>query len=291
MKRLVACKQCHAQYDVSGYNPQDNLHCYCGAVLTVPTAQLRDARIVRCPCCGATRNQDQQCCEYCGARFSSADKGWGSMCPVCLCRLPSDAQFCIECGLKLEPRKLENEATAYQCPRCTVPLQTRQLEQIKAAECPACAGLWLSTACFETVCREREAMANAMRGLSPHGRMKFELTEDEKVRYIPCPVCKNLMNRHNFGRVSGVIIDTCRDHGVWLDNQELARIIQFIQTGGLERTHELEQREQEERRSESTRRTQVMVFPACEAPIHPRPHQLDSVLSHLIDGVVRSIFK
>ena len=54
------------------------------------------------------------------------------------------------------------------------------------------------------------------------------------------------MNRKNFANTSGVIIDTCRAHGVWFDRDELGRIVQFVMRGGLEtaRRQELERLEQ-----------------------------------------------
>lgn len=244
MKILVVCKQCQAQYDVSQRKPGESLRCRCGAVIAVPAPVLHDGRHVRCASCGAARGSGGDNCEYCGARFSSADKGWGSMCPACFCRLPNDANFCVECGLKINPEKIEFGGTSSLCPRCKVPLQERTVEKLPMLECASCAGLWLPVQLFETICRDRETMGVAMRGLnSGRRRRKFELGENEKVKYIPCPVCTSLMNRRNFGRVSGVIIDTCRDHGVWMDNNELNRIIQFIQAGGLERTREMEARE------------------------------------------------
>ena len=42
------------------------------------------------------------------------------------------------------------------------------------------------------------------------------------------------MNRANFARCSGVIIDLCKQHGVWFDRNELSRIVEFIRAGGLE---------------------------------------------------------
>jgi Zn-finger nucleic acid-binding protein len=36
----------------------------------------------------------------------------------------------------------------------------------------------------------------------------------------------------NFGRRSGILVDQCRDHGVWLDGDELARILRWIRSGG-----------------------------------------------------------
>ena len=41
------------------------------------------------------------------------------------------------------------------------------------------------------------------------------------------------MNRVNFARMSGVIVDACRGHGTYLDAGELHRIVKFIQSGGV----------------------------------------------------------
>ena len=46
------------------------------------------------------------------------------------------------------------------------------------------------------------------------------------------------MNRKNFAKISGVIIDECKHHGVWLDGGELERIRIFIADGGLERAQD-----------------------------------------------------
>jgi Zn-finger nucleic acid-binding protein len=43
------------------------------------------------------------------------------------------------------------------------------------------------------------------------------------------------MNRANFARVSGVILDVCRRHGAFLDAGELGRIRAFLAQGGARR--------------------------------------------------------
>jgi Zn-finger nucleic acid-binding protein len=48
------------------------------------------------------------------------------------------------------------------------------------------------------------------------------------------------MNRNNFARVSGVIIDICKQHGIWFDAEELPKIIEFVRKGGLSRAREKE---------------------------------------------------
>ena len=52
--------------------------------------------------------------------------------------------------------------------------------------------------------------------------------------YLPCPMCDSLMVRRNFKKISGVIIDICRDHGVWLEAGELQQIRCFVANGGLD---------------------------------------------------------
>ncbi|MFH1414745.1 MAG: zf-TFIIB domain-containing protein [Elusimicrobiota bacterium] len=46
------------------------------------------------------------------------------------------------------------------------------------------------------------------------------------------------MNRKMFKSISGVVIDICADHGIWLDPGELEQIRSFIADGGLEKYQE-----------------------------------------------------
>ena len=41
------------------------------------------------------------------------------------------------------------------------------------------------------------------------------------------------MQRKNYGKRSGVIVDWCGTHGTWLDADELEQIAAFIASGGL----------------------------------------------------------
>ena len=45
--------------------------------------------------------------------------------------------------------------------------------------------------------------------------------QSEQVKYVKCPVCRILMNRVSFGYRSGVVVDRCGKHGIWLDNGEI----------------------------------------------------------------------
>jgi Zn-finger nucleic acid-binding protein len=59
------------------------------------------------------------------------------------------------------------------------------------------------------------------------------VTVTEQVRYLPCLVCDDFMVRRNYAMKSGIIIDVCRLHGVWLDDGEARRVIEFIEKHGM----------------------------------------------------------
>ena len=112
-------------------------------------------------------------------------------------------------------------------------------------ECPACDGLWLDAASFERICADRESQAAVL-----HRRAERLAAAEHRVSYRPCVGCGTMMNRVNFGQISGVVLDVCKKHGTFLDSGELQRIVTFIQQGGLERAR---QRQLEDLREERGR--------------------------------------
>ena len=46
------------------------------------------------------------------------------------------------------------------------------------------------------------------------------------------------MNRVNFAKISGTVVDVCKGHGTFLDSGELHQIVTFIHEGGLERARQ-----------------------------------------------------
>jgi Zn-finger nucleic acid-binding protein len=112
-------------------------------------------------------------------------------------------------------------------------------------ECPACDGLWVDAGSFERICADRESQAAVL-----HRRDGRAQTIAHRVSYRPCVACGTMMNRVNFSRISGVVIDVCRKHGTFLDAGELHRTVTFIQEGGLERAR---QRQIEDLRDERNR--------------------------------------
>jgi hypothetical protein len=68
------------------------------------------------------------------------------------------------------------------------------------------------------------------------------------------------MNRVNYARRSGVVLDVCKAHGLWFDRDELRRVLAFIAGGGLDRAREREMEDLKE-----ARRAAVL----AQAPRHP----------------------
>ena len=140
------------------------------------------------------------------------------------------SKHCPRCGAAAALPKI-TEATPRNCPRCKSLLTAVTIGATKVLECEKCFGLWLDVASFEKVCADREQQS-AMLGMASHAPTNAT-GEKSKVNYVPCPECSQLMNRMNFARCSGVIVDICKQHGTWFDRDELSRIVEFIGDGGL----------------------------------------------------------
>ena len=193
---------------------------------------------LNCPNCGAGVSSDSTLCEFCKTRLKTV------ACPSCFGLMFVGSQFCGHCGAKGVQSEVE-EGAAGECPRCRRPLDRLAIGKTNFRECERCGGLWADVETFEMVCADRERQS-AVLGFA--GKRVLAAAPPIKVSYVPCPDCKQLMNRSNFAKASGVIIDTCKKHGVWFDAEELPRIIGFIQKGGMELARQRERNELEQER-------------------------------------------
>jgi Zn-finger nucleic acid-binding protein len=156
------------------------------------------------------------------------------------------SRHCQRCGAAAVVPEVK-DTQPRNCPRCKKAMVSVNVGATTMLECESCFGLWLAVATFEKVCADREQQS-AVLGMATHAVSASH--ETSKVNYVPCPECSQLMNRMNFARCSGVIVDICKQHGTWFDRDELSRIVEFISDGGLnasrarERIEIAEQREQ-----------------------------------------------
>jgi Zn-finger nucleic acid-binding protein len=185
--------------------------------------------------CGAAVSTDAPQCLFCRAQLATV------ACPSCFGMMFVGSRHCPRCGAKWSRAKEEQVEGAAKraCPRCRIELESVRIGESVLRECPRCAGLWVDVASFEQICADREQQSAVLGVASP---VPSE-TNEQRVQYVPCPECGQLMNRANFARCSGVVVDLCKGHGTWFDRDELQRIVEFIRDGGLQtaRTREKEQ--------------------------------------------------
>jgi Zn-finger nucleic acid-binding protein len=156
------------------------------------------------------------------------------------------SKHCSHCGAKTVGAELTEAENAGACPRCQIRLEALTVKDVSLRECSRCGGLWSTAETFEGICRESEQQAAI---LNFTARTIAVNSSPQKISYVPCPVCRQLMNRSNFARSSGVIIDLCKLHGVWFDAEELPKIVEFIRGGGIETARQREKLELEEERN------------------------------------------
>lgn len=203
-----------------------------------------DASGLHCPNCGAAAEPDAGRCRYCHARLATIS------CPSCFALGFDGAAYCHKCGAA-RVRQPKDDAGA-ACPACQRQLQRLDIGETPLLECAACDGVWVDADVFERLCARRESQTAVLQRLSTRSASNA----GGPVRYRPCLRCGKMMNRVNFGKHSGAVIDVCRGHGAFLDAGELHQIVAFIQDGGLDRarTMKLEEMRDEERRLKALER-------------------------------------
>ncbi len=131
------------------------------------------------------------------------------------------------------------DASILKCPRCGAAMESIAVGGVNLRECPRCEGLWCDVEALRTICESRD-MQGAVIADARQDQMGGDEAIEAKVRYLPCPACQQLMNRVNFAGCSGVIVDVCGGHGTWFDRDELRRVAEFIQSGGMEKSRALQ---------------------------------------------------
>ncbi len=149
-------------------------------------------------------------------------------CPHCDKPVAIDARLCVHCNGPLFD--LGESVKEPVCPRCRQPLKIVEIEGNDQAEvCTQCNGLWLDVQNFKRTTNPERVPQEYI-----DSKQHWHRPSDNQVQYVSCARCGRLMNRENFSRISGIMIDRCRDHGGGLDSGELERIRLFIGSGGLE---------------------------------------------------------
>jgi Zn-finger nucleic acid-binding protein len=138
-------------------------------------------------------------------------------------RLPGSALRCA-CGALLTGPDTPppTPARGLRCPRCAIALTTLDLAVGALHRCKACGGVFADCPAEKAlVLGGEDAIEDLPAGDPPRRAVGV-------AHYAGCPRCETVMNRVNFGRQSGVLVDFCRDHGTWFDAAELPRVAAFL---------------------------------------------------------------
>jgi len=226
------------------------------------------AAVLRCPNCGAPAAPGAARCEYCRSRLATVS------CPKCLSVLFAGARFCPHCGVARQ-RVEGSEPTTTTCPACRAAMAWVTVGSVDLLECGTCDGTWVEAAVFERLCADRESQAAILHtNAAPVAGAAVRI-----IRYRPCLRCGKLMNRVNFGLVSGTILDVCKGHGSFLERGELHQVMRFILDGGLDRTRDAKR----EALAEAERRLRETEERAPRSTSTWDEHSLQRFLSALTD--------
>lgn len=232
-----------------------------------------EAGTLHCRSCGAAVGENDLRCPYCNSQLATV------ACPRCLAMVSVHASHCSRCGAEI--RRAPDRQGDLPCPECRSGLFHASVGEAHLDQCHACGGVWVPQSDFEKLAADREERGQVL-GALPGGGDQVPVAV-AAVRYRPCPACGKLMNRINYARLSGIIVDVCKEHGLWFDRDELMGVLRFIESGGLERQHQREIAELEERRR--------MPAPAADAGASWVSGGLGQDAGNgLIDHLVRGIF-
>lgn len=163
-------------------------------------------------------------------------------CKSCSAPLPANSNRCIYCAIRndvdLQGKyafSVSNVQSERLCPRCDTPMQTISLKtggNLYIERCDLCFGLFFDPGEMQIL------LENTVTGVFDINLQqlvninKDRFQTQKEIKYVKCPVCQVLMNRVNFGRRSGVIIDQCKQHGIWLDSGEITHLMEWKKAGG-----------------------------------------------------------
>lgn len=186
-----------------------------------------------CPSCGGSLQEGARACPYCNCTLAT------QRCGSCSAWNLASAVHCQRCGRRIVAGQAITTAAGGPCPRCQVAIAGRRYADLVVDECDQCGGLFLAEKVMEELVASRSRSAPLHVVLPKRERR----AQDKSVVYLKCPVCDEMMNRKVFGRISGVVLDICRHHGVWFDAGELTAVIDFVERGGLDESRTREKQD------------------------------------------------
>lgn len=165
-----------------------------------------------------------------------------AVCKSCSAPLQANTNRCTYCGVRNDVdlhAKHEFSVAAKNsdriCPHCEKPLQTIRLELDKTIEierCEDCFGLFFDLGEIEDLLHHSVSQVGGINLAHIDNINNDRYQKEQVVKYIKCPVCHEFMRRTIFAQKSGVIVDSCKRHGFWLDSGEVTHLMEWKKAGG-----------------------------------------------------------
>ncbi|MBN1870439.1 MAG: zf-TFIIB domain-containing protein [Candidatus Omnitrophica bacterium] len=139
----------------------------------------------------------------------------------------------VDAQKKTVRRVAQRKGQTMLCPKCRKPLVVTFERDIVVDLCEQCHGIWVGRVDEKRLLNVKvesfsmDELSQFRKAYQPWGRM-------ETSGYVPCPVCRELMYRKNWGSYSGVMVDKCSEHGTWYDEGKFEKVREYVSLGGIE---------------------------------------------------------
>jgi len=168
-------------------------------------------------------------------------------CKFCSAPLPKKGLVCNYCNQRnplnlnvLSKVEIEDKSKDINCPVCANPFDNINIglkKRVLVQRCHECDGVFISEDILEQLIQKQTIDRSiidftVLRFVQNNPRQK----QERVISYRKCPVCEKTMQRFNYRAVSGVVVDRCLRHGIWLDGGELKQLFEWKKAGGKERS-------------------------------------------------------
>ena len=191
-------------------------------------------------------------------------------CSNCSGPLPKNSVVCTYCGTRndvdlkgIHYNTVNDIDEERICPRCNIPLKTIDLGingKFYIEKCDECHGMFFDPGELQAVLDNevdtpvvQRKMLNNIKKLNDSGK-----EVQYSSQYIKCPICQKFMNRKSYAYKTGVIVNSCKDDGIWLDNSQLRSLLEWKKLGGETLAKEREERLQKQEEKEKFRKIKDM---------------------------------
>lgn len=196
-----------------------------------------------CSTCGAPLSPHKAVCDYCGSHNDIDLKGIHEF----TVHKPESIRLCPDCGLPLQTLDLNVEGRFY------------------IERCQRCLGLFFDPGELEALLDRSVSNVFSVDRKRIDALIRERAGGEERIVYRKCPICEELMYRIHFGHRSGVIVDQCKPHGVWLESGELKKLLDWKKAGGQLLHESVRQRRAQE--EERKARLRDLVDPGSREPL------------------------